>query len=802
MENFVTMRSAGQTMDDGWRIINKKVLLSDKNSAGYGEAKTYLRRKGKIMEGTKKMRGIRIPALLILCGLSVCAKAEYKPVEGKIMSRWAKEVTPDNVLGEYPRPQMVRKDWQNLNGLWDYAIVSKDSDRPGQFDGRILVPFAVESALSGVGKAVGPDNKLWYRRTFEIHPNWKNKTILLHFGAVDWNCDVWVNGKHSGSHKGGYDPFSFDITSALKPAGPQEIIVSVWDPVDTGKQPRGKQVLRPEGIMYTSVTGIWQTVWLEPTPATRIGNIKITPDVDNQKLTVVVDVQGETAGLSYGADAKASGFSASASSTENTLTLDIKNPKLWSPDSPFLYDLKVQIKKDGKVIDQIDSYFGMRKISIGKDDKGIVRIMLNNQFLFEYGPLDQGWWPDGLYTAPTDEALKSDVQLLKDIGMNMLRKHVKVEPARFYTWCDKLGILVWQDMPSGDKGIGGNDPDLKRTPESAQQFELEWKNIIQAFCNYPCIVMWVPFNEGWGQYDTARIVTMTQALDPTRLVNNASGWTDRGVGHVHDMHNYPGPGMFPVEEGRAEVLGEFGGLGLPVSGHTWQEEKNWGYKSYKNSQDLTGAYVDLMFKLRPLIAQGLNAAVYTQTSDVEIEVNGLLTYDRAVFKMDKNSLIEAHKKLYLQTPKINVLAATSQTQAQEWRYTTLAPAQDWFKPGFDDSAWKTGRGGFGTQGTLGAVVGTEWNTDQIWIRRTVQLADNPTGEAALMVHHDEDAKVYINGVPAAEMDGFTVGYGIVRVDPAAAKTLKKGPNTIAIACKQTSGGQYIDAGLVEMVEQN
>ena len=492
--------------------------------------------------------------------------------------------------------------------------------------------------------------------------------------------------------------------------------------------------------MYTAVTGIWQTVWLEPVSQTSIDRIKIIPDVDNQKLAVAVDVRGDTTGLSYHATAKAGLFSANAFSAQNALTLDIRNPKLWSPDSPFLYDLKVQIKKEGKVIDEIDSYFGMRKISLGKDDKGITRIMLNNEFLFQYGPLDQGWWPDGLYTAPTDEALKSDVQILKAIGMNMLRKHVKVEPARLYYWCDKLGILVWQDMPSGDKGIRPDEPDITRTPESAAQYESEWKSIIAALYNHPSIVMWVPFNEGWGQYDTARITAWTQTLDPTRLVNNTSGWSDRNVGHVHDMHNYPGPGMFDLEENRAQVLGEFGGLGLPVKGHTWQDAKNWGYVSYKDSQELTNAYLNLMFKLRPLVDKGLCAAVYTQTTDVEIEVNGLLTYDRAVFKMDKKSLLQAHRKLYLPAPTMQVVVPTSQKEAQDWSYTTNDPGQDWFKPDFDDSGWKTGKGGFGTAGTPGAVIGTEWNTDRIWLRKTIELAKKPAGQLALMIHHDEDAE--------------------------------------------------------------
>jgi beta-galactosidase/beta-glucuronidase len=390
------------------------------------------------------------------------------------------------------------------------------------------------------------------------------------------------------------------------------------------------------------VTGIWQTVWLEPVARTYIDTIKIIPDVDNQTVTVVVEVKGEPEDLSYSAEARAPGFSASAASAINKLMLDITDQKLWSPDSPFLYDLKVQIKKGDTVIDDVGSYCGMRKISLARDDRGIMRIMLNNQFLFQYGPLDQGWWPDGLYTAPSDEALKSDVAVLKTIGMNMLRKHGKVEPARLYYWCDTLGILVWQDMPGGDY----NKVFRRRTAESAAWFEKEWKCIIKAFYNHPSIVMWIPFNEGWGQFDTARIATMTEDADPTRLVNNASGWTDKGAGDVHDIHAYPGPEMPDVEEQRAVVLGEFGGLGLPVAGHTWQEEKNWGYRSCKNSQELMAAYEELLNRLRPLVAKGLSAAVYTQITDVESEVNGLMTYDRKVIKMDADRLKSSHKSLY------------------------------------------------------------------------------------------------------------------------------------------------------------
>lgn len=598
------------------------------------------------------MRQSVLLAILIQTAASVQA-ADWKPVEGKIMTRWAVQVSPQNVWPEYPRPQMVRKDWQNLNGLWDYAITSRSESAPSQYDGQILVPFAIESAMSGVGKTVGPENILWYRRTFSLPQSWAGRRVLLHFGAVDWEATVWVNGKQIGSHRGGYDPFVFDITDALRQGSSQELLVRVWDPTDAQWQPRGKQVRRPEGIWYTSVTGIWQTAWLEPVSTEYIESIKITPDVDNSQVQVKVqlggvNVQDQKYRLSVDAlEGEKPIASASGTSMDGPIILTIPNSRLWSPDDPWLYNLRVCLLRENDAVDRVDSYFGLRKIEIKKGSAAVNRLFLNNRPLFQYGPLDQGWWPDGLYTPPTDEAMRYDLEILKKIGMNMLRKHVKVEPDRLYYWCDKLGLLVWQDMPSGDAYIAPGSPDIRRSQPSAQNFDRELKAMIDAFYNHPSIVMWVPFNEGWGQFDTARVTGWVKEYDPSRLVNNASGWQDRNVGDVMDIHKYPGPGMPPLEESRAVVLGEFGGLGLPLTGHTWQDEKNWGYRSFKDQQTLTEAYLDLMNNLYPLIARGLSAAVYTQTTDVEIEVNGLLTYDRAVFKMEEGKLKAAHEKLYL-----------------------------------------------------------------------------------------------------------------------------------------------------------
>jgi len=740
---------------------------------------------------------------VVLC---VCSsiQAEWKPAKGPLLTRWAKEVSPDNVHPEYPRPQMARQDWLNLNGLWEYAIRSKDEPQPKNFDGKILVPFPAESALSGVMMRVGGEDRLWYRRTFEVPGKWAGKRILLHFGAVDWETTVWVNGKEIGTHCGGYDPFTFDITDDLKDTDKQEIVLAVWDPTDAGSQPRGKQVRQPRGIWYTAVTGIWQTVWLEPVPNAYIKSIKIVPDVDAEVFRVTAFCSGAAADCAIEAETKSSLFSKVKSNgkPDQPIELAIKNPKLWSPDSPYLYNLKVTLKDGtGKKVDEVKSYFGMRKISLGKDKEGVTRIFLNDKLLFQFGPLDQGWWPDGLYAAPTDEALRYDIEVLKQLGCNMLRKHVKVEPARFYYWCDKLGLMVWQDMPNGDRHIRGNEPDLQRSEASAEQFELELTRVIEAFRNNPCIVMWVPFNEGWGQYDTPRIVDLIKKLDPTRLVNNASGWADRGVGDVHDIHKYPGPAAPATEEARAAVLGEFGGLGLPIKGHTWQDEKNWGYRTYKTREELTNAYIALIDNLRPLIGGGLCAAVYTQTTDVEIEVNGLMTYDRAMIKMDADRAAAANRRLYLPPPIIKVIVPTSQTEPQNWRYTTNKPADGWQQTDFNDSSWQKGQGGFGTKGTPGSVVRTEWSSSDIWLRRSFEISDKKFSQPQLLIHHDEDTEVYINGQLIAKLEGYTTGYSYAALDGKAVAALRPGSNCLAVHCRQTQGGQYIDLGIVDVLEQ-
>ena len=579
--------------------------------------------------------------------------AQWKPVEGRISTQCSEQVNPDNVLPEYPRPIMERTEWKNLNGLWDYAIIEKGKHTPSVFDGKILVPFAVESSLSGVGKTVGAEKELVYRCSFDVPSSWKGKRVLLHFGAVDWRTDVWVNEVKVGSHTGGFTPFSFDITEALQGKN-NTLMVKVWDPTDKGYQPRGKQVSRPEGIWYTPVTGIWQTVWLEPVSESYIQDLRITPDIDNSLLSLKALVKDATSKdlvevkVFDGQQLVAQGKSINGECVQVAMP---ENAKLWSPESPFLYTLKVSLKQGGKLVDEVSSYAAMRKYSSKRDANGIVRLELNNKPLFQFGPLDQGWWPDGLYTAPTDEALLYDIQKTKDFGFNMIRKHIKVEPARWYTYCDKLGIIVWQDMPSGDRNPEWQNrkyfegTEMKRSAESEACYRKEWKEIMDALYSYPCIGTWIPFNEAWGQFKTPEIVEWTKQYDPTRLVNPASGGNHYTCGDMLDLHNYPAPELYLYDAQRATVLGEYGGIGWVVQGHIWEPDRNWGYIQFNSSKEVTDEYVKYAEKLYDLIPRGFSAAVYTQTTDVEVEVNGLMTYDRKVIKLDEKRVREINRKL-------------------------------------------------------------------------------------------------------------------------------------------------------------
>ena len=577
----------------------------------------------------------------------------WKPAGDKIKTAWAEKIDPNNPLPEYPRPQLVRDQWQNLNGSWDYAISPKGSNEPSAFDGKILVPYAIESSLSGVQKMVGDKNELWYHRSFNVPATWKNKAVILHFGAVDWKADIWINDIKVGAHQGGYAPFSLDITPFLAKDKQQKLVVKVWDPTDQGFQPRGKQVNLPKGIWYTPVTGIWQTVWLEPVEASHVSALKTVPNIDGGNVAVMASTVGTSANdiieVKVMENGKLIGMGKAVMGQE--VTVAVPNAKLWSPESPFLYDMEVSILHNGVATDKLKSYVGMRKISTQKDANGIHRMQLNNKDYFQFGPLDQGWWPDGLYTAATDEALLYDIKKTKDLGFNMIRKHVKVEPARWYYHCDREGILVWQDMPSGDANPKWqtrnyfNGLELQRSQESEQNFIQEWKEIMDLTYSNPSVVVLVPFNEAWGQFKTPEIVEMTKNYNPSRLVNPASGGNHYDVGDMIDIHNYPEPVMGLFDSKRVNVLGEYGGIGLVKDNHVWENNRNWGYVQYKTSEEATKAYVSFAEKLKKLIPFGYAAAVYTQTTDVEIEINGLMTYDRKIIKLDEAAVRKINQEV-------------------------------------------------------------------------------------------------------------------------------------------------------------
>jgi hypothetical protein len=725
--------------------------------------------------------------------LSVVSSQWKIPATAPLLTKWSKQVSPKNVLPEYPRPQLVRTDWMNLNGLWQYAEAAASEQPPvgKELDGKILVPYPIESALSGVMKHL---DRFWYRTTVKIPQKWAGRNIMLHFGAVDWEATIYVNGKQVGQHRGGYDPFSFDVTSALTPEGMQEIIVGVYDPTDQGDQPRGKQVLNPRGIWYTPVTGIWQTVWLEPVAVDHITELISVPDVDGKKLNLKVlsggDVTAQSARITVIENGKA--IVETEGKPGDDIPIPLRSPKLWSPAKPFLYDLKVELRKDGKILDVVKSYFGMRKVELGNDSKGINRMLLNGEFVFQLGPLDQGFWPDGIYTAPTDQALKYDIEMTKKLGFNMARKHVKIEPDRWYYWADKLGLLVWQDMPSANN----------KTDDSKKQFEAELQRLIETRRNHPSIILWVVFNEGWGQYDTERLTAWVKDADPSRLVINASGWTDKNVGDVMDVHNYPAPIAPKAEPNRAIVLGEFGGLGLAVEGHTWKKE-NWGYRGMIDAEQLTTQYEKYLKKVYELKdSPGLSAAVYTQTTDVEIECNGLLTYDRAIVKPNLARVAAANKgdfSLMPPEPIVKMVIPTSEQEARTWRYTLEKPGDAWMKPEFDDTKWMVGQAGFGKKETPGGVIRTEWTTNDIWLRTEFELPDKRYTNLQFRIHHDDDAEVYVNGVLAGAYGRYTVEYEETPMLPAGRKAFRPGKNVIAVHCLQKRGGQYIDVGLVDVI---
>lgn len=600
---------------------------------------------------------------------ATAAPQPWQKKTAPLQTQWYAQVSPTNAHPEYPRPQLVRDSWQNLNGLWQFAAATDGQTPPfGQtLAEQVLVPYPIESALSGIMRH---EDRMWYRTTFSTPTNWRGQHVMLHFGAVDWQSTIYLNGHQIGIHQGGYDGFSVDLTANLLP-DMNELIVNVYAPVDSAGQPRGKQVKHPRDIWYTASSGIWQTVWLEPVLQSHVNGLTLVPDIDAGVLRVTVNTADMSAENNAASTAVVTGTPSVTSSDETVhiivldnnqtvasvtgstnqeLTLPIPNAKLWSPDMPFLYDLQVTLNNSQGMTDKVTSYFGMRKISVGaaasSTAAGATRILLNNHFVFQIGPLDQGFWPEGGYTAPTDDALKYDLEQEKAFGWNMVRKHIKVEPDRWYYWADKLGLLVWQDMPSEDAD--------NKIAEPPGALHTELIAMINGRRNHPSIVMWVIFNEGWGQSQfgligTAKLTRLVRQLDPTRLISSATGWVDYGISDIVDLHCYVGPCAPKPEVRRASVDGEFGGVGLDIAGHTWPG-KSFSYQAAFDSARLTQAYIDLLSTASPnlttlMSAPGLSAAVYTEVTDIEQEHNGFITYDRAVIKIDVQRVAAANKAL-------------------------------------------------------------------------------------------------------------------------------------------------------------
>ena len=746
------------------------------------------------------IRSFAVSTFVVLTAFAQTALAEYNKQTAPLMTPWGEQLTTDNVLAEYPRPQMRRSSWMNLNGVWQLGKGTKGEGYSSSltFNRSVLVPFPIESALSGIMEE-SDSQCWWYRRTFTLPDEMKGKRILLHFDAVDWEARAYVNGTLVGTHTGGYDPFAFDITDALRASGEQTVTVYTYDDTGAEGQMKGKQALNKWGCWYTPVSGIWQTVWLEPVADAHVTALSLEPDVDHQALKVQVEssAAGTTADITA-TDHEGHVVASATGIAANTLAnLAVSEPHLWSPDDPYLYDLQVVLRKGDVATDTVDSYFAMRKIEVKRINK-IPRILLNGSPIFQMGLLDQGWWPDGLYTAPSDEALIFDIQKMKDLGFNMLRKHIKVEPSRWYYHCDRLGMLVWQDMPS---------PGLPSGYESyaKKNFEDESLRIMKAFGNHPSIVQWIVFNEGWGQFDTERMTQVVIDHKGQQLVCCASGWTHAEIGDIRDLHSYPHPSC-PVEQFRAGVAGEYGGITLQVPGHMWPGG-NFGYVSVEAGDDFTAYFNMLADEIIDQEYMGLNAAVYTQVSDVEIEYNGIYTYDRRILKPGDSSDALRSKVLEciaaIKSPKKEqVVLSTSRNHKYTWRYTASAKyAADWYRPGFDDSAWQEGKSAFGQSSMWNTanIVSTRWATSQLHLRRWFRLGDvteEMLDAMRFVMYHDDDIRIYINGVLAATRVGCTSSWMPYNISYEGRRALKPNDwNLIAVECLQGSGEQIVDVGI-------
>ncbi|MBR1917919.1 MAG: hypothetical protein IJ832_08835 [Bacteroidaceae bacterium] len=763
-----------------------------------------------------KARIFRCCLMAMLLVLPMAVLAEWKMASVPIKTRWADAVTPENVLPEYPRPQMVRmagseltgateawrtefmakgaadKGWINLNGVWDFhTTTSLYAPVPVSGWQEILVPFCTESAMSGIKQKI---ENMMYRRKVTVPESWSDKRVMLNFGAVDWKCSVWLDGDSVGNHQGGYDPFSIDITDKVKPGQEQELLVKVYDPTDKESNPRGKQVSRPGGIFYTSCSGIWQTVWMEAVSKTYISDIRMVPDVDGEQLLLTVMASGDNAGNAK-VEAEVMHGSVVVATAEGkvgyTMAIKINNPDLWSPDHPFLYDLRVKLSDEIGNSDNVLAYFGMRKV--GKEQVGNRwRMTINNKFLFNMGCLDQGYWPESNLTPPSDEAIQNDILFMKKIGLNMVRKHIKVEPARWYYWCDKMGLMVWQDMPG--MNYGGSYRDVEN---NAQWFTKELFAMLNNLKNVPSIVTWINFNEAGGQHDTEAYVNLVQNYDDTRLVDEASGWTLTGAGDIKDIHSYPAPSSISSSD-QVTAFGEYGGVQLLVDGHTWGAAGSvYGYAKDATAYDsIYASYADKLFQEK--IKNSLSGAVYTQLTDVESELNGMMTYDREV-KSDINKLYAANRHVIDDyADELYYVLTSADVQPVMWKYTTTDPGEGWESPEFDDSKWRTGKAGFGMPGFDNMVVNTQWNTKDIWLRYELPLniTDEQMKKIRAKLYHDEDCQIFFNGVSALKISGYTTSYENYQLSATARQALNlQGNNTIAVHVTQTSGGQFFDLGL-------
>ena len=747
--------------------------------------------------------------------LAAATVSAWQPAPG-MKTLWGEKVTPENAWREYPRPQMVRQNWTNLNGLWQYAITKDAPACPEKWDGEILVPFVVESPLSGVGRLLASEETLWYKRTFNAATK-NGERLLLHIEQADFRAMVYVNGREvCVPHEGGQMPFSYDITDFAK-NGVNELVVSVWDPTREFIGSSGKQSPKPSGCFYTRSSGIGGTVWLETVPATHIAGYRVTPDVDAGTVRFEFDVAG-------------GGFSrpevnvtveGRTVSTKDGVAVVKMQPgfKMWSPETPALYDFTAKCGAD-----KVSGYFGMRKVEVKKDASGVPRIFFNNKPRFLLGTLDQGWWPDGFLTPPSDEAMAFDIAKLKEMGYDMMRKHIKVEPRRYYYLCDKMGIIVMQDMPSG---CGDRQ-------QRYGFYRRELKEMIDHLYNVPSIVSWIPYNESWGQpgeFLTHATLVWTQRYDPSRIVDGPSGWNDyegglvrrRGVSthmpagveeaaDLVDRHDYARtPGMFAVNDRRASFLGEFGGVGCRVDGHLWNPKKAWGYGGTGGDTDRTFVqkkFVTLMERVADLAEDGLAGSVYTQTTDVEGEINGLITYDRKIVKFDAAALAAVHAKVRAAAERGAVphdmvaIFPRLDPNPKAWAWTTTEPGCGWAEPSFADAGWARAPGGFGNatmkKDHRHAKCVTEWNTPAIWLRRhfTFDVDMAKIIGAKVEMFHDEDAEVYLNGKLVLSESGYNTNWTSFRIplDKFAA-AVKKGDNVLAVKVTQKVGGQYIDLGL-------